>query len=98
MGIIDWLTTVIGTVYFGATEANPLLANLTQTNLMIFSAVKLSVTLLVGFLFYRGFQIEKTARIKPQMDRLFLQGGYFLSLGALTVVVANNFLAVAGVL
>jgi hypothetical protein len=43
IGTIDWLTTIIGIVFFGATETNPLLAGLTQSNMLIFSVVKLSV-------------------------------------------------------
>jgi len=97
MGALDWLITVVGIVFFGASEVNPLFANLTQTNLLAFSGIKLSVTMLIGFMFYKGFQIEKTPRANPQLDKYFLQGGYFLSLAALSVVVTNNIIAIVGV-
>jgi hypothetical protein len=98
MGIIDWLTTIVGVLYFGATEINPLFAGLTQTNLLAFSGIKLSITLLVGFLFYKAYAIEKTPRENSRLEKRFLQSGYLLSLTALTVVVANNIIAVVGVI
>jgi hypothetical protein len=48
LGIIDWLTTMTGVVYFYATELNPLLAALTQTNIVLFSIVKLTAISSLG--------------------------------------------------
>jgi len=51
MGSMDCLTTVVGTVFFGTKELNPLIANLVATNLPVFVAVKLIVTFSVGAIF-----------------------------------------------
>jgi hypothetical protein len=51
MGSMDCLTTVIGTLYFGTMELNPLIANLVNTNLPAFVFLKLSVTVSVGVVF-----------------------------------------------
>ena len=51
MGSLDCLTTVIGTVYFGTQELNPIIAGLVNTNLPAFVAVKLAVTISVGVVF-----------------------------------------------
>jgi hypothetical protein len=51
MGSMDCLTTVIGTVYFGTQELNPLIAGLVNTNLLAFIIVKLAVTFSVGIIF-----------------------------------------------
>jgi membrane protein DedA with SNARE-associated domain len=51
MGSMDCLTTVIGTVYFGTQELNPLIAGLVNTNLLAFVIIKLAVTFSVGIIF-----------------------------------------------
>jgi hypothetical protein len=49
MGSIDCLTTVIGVLYFGAAELNPLMASIVSTNIAVFLALKISATILIGF-------------------------------------------------
>ena len=49
MGSIDCLTTVIGVLYFGAAEMNPLMADIVSTNIFAFLALKISATFLIGF-------------------------------------------------
>jgi hypothetical protein len=49
MGSIDCLTTVIGVLYFGAVELNPLMAGIVSTNIAVFLALKISATFLIGF-------------------------------------------------
>lgn len=51
MGSMDCLTTVIGTLYFGTQELNPLIAGLVHTNLPMFVVLKLAVTVAVGVVF-----------------------------------------------
>jgi aconitase B len=98
LGLADLFTTLIGVTYFGAVEINPLFAGLTQTNLPAFTAIKLATVLLIGYLFYRAYQIEETSKAGFQLEKRFLQSGYFISLTALTAVVTNNIIAVVGVL
>jgi len=101
MGSMDWLTTIVGIVYFGAVEGNPFVANLAQTNLPAFSAVKLGTAFFIGFLFY---QAEKT--LNRQMDtksknftktRFLLGIAYLASVSFLIFAVVNNILVVARV-
>jgi hypothetical protein len=98
MGFLDWLTTVLGVLYFGAVEINPLCAGIIDSNILIFSGIKLAATVLIGFLFYKGYAIEKKPGINSHLGKLCLGSGYFASLTALTLVVANNIIAVVSFL
>lgn len=51
MGSMDCLTTVVGTIYFGTQELNPLISSLVSTNLPAFVIIKLAVTVMVGLIF-----------------------------------------------
>ena len=94
MGFLYWLTTVLGILYFGAVESNPLFAGIIDSNILVYSGIKLSTALLIGFLFYKGYAIEKTPGINSHLGKRFIESGYFLSLMALTAVVTNNIIAV----
>ncbi len=94
MGFLDWLTTVAGVLFFGATEVNPLLSGLTQSNMIIFSAVKLAAVVLAGFAFYKAAAITKPTANDWHFTKRFLDGGCSLTFLALTAVVANNMIAV----
>ena len=97
IGTLDWLTTLVGVVFFGATETNPLLTSLTQSNMLLFSAIKLSAITLTGLLFYRAETKTKlTSQISP-LAKKFLTSGYAICLLTLSLVVANNFSAIANV-
>ena len=97
MGTLDWLITLVGIVFFGATETNPLLANLTQSNIFLFSGVKLTAVTLTGLLFYRAeTKTQLTSQISP-FAKKFLNSGYIISLFTLMAVVLNNFAAIVKV-
>ncbi len=98
MGFLDWLTTILGVLYFGAVEINPLFAGIIDSNILVYSGIKLSTAVLIGFMFYKGYAIEKTPGINSHLGKLFIESGYFVSLMALTAVVANNIIAVVRVL
>ncbi len=51
MGSLDCLTTVVGSLFFGAEELNPIVAELVSSNLPAFVAIKLAVTVCVGAVF-----------------------------------------------
>ncbi len=94
IGTIDWLTTLVGIVFFGASETNPLLANLTQSNMVLFSVVKLIAVTLTGLIFYKAeTQTRLTNKISP-FAKKFLNAGYLTSLLMLSAVVINNFNAI----
>lgn len=99
MGSMDWLTTIVGIVYFGAVEGNPLIADLTRSNLVAFSALKLGAAFIIGFMFY---QAEKTLNRNADRKsrgftrvRYVLRGAYIACITFLIAVVANNVLIVA---
>jgi hypothetical protein len=102
MGSMDWLTTIIGVAYFGAVEGNPFLADITQTSLLAFTAIKLATTIIIGLLFYKA---EKTLLRIPDKDtrsfkctRIILRVAYITATALLLVAVLNNLIVVANAL
>jgi hypothetical protein len=98
MGSMDWLTTIIGIVYFGAVESNPFMAGLTSTSLITFTAVKLATTLFVALLFYKA---EKNLLVAPDktsrsfmLTRIVLRAAYLIATAMLLAAVVNNLLVV----
>ncbi len=49
LGSIDALTTVVGVLYYGAVELNPLMTGIVNANISAFLAIKISATFLIGF-------------------------------------------------
>jgi Domain of unknown function (DUF5658) len=99
VGYLDWLTTIIGIVYFGAVEVNPLFANLTRTNLAVFTAIKLDATIFMGVSCYLGEKMLQRLRDKYSksyvLSRTILRGGYLVTITVLLVTVLNNLIVVA---
>lgn len=85
MGYMDWLTTIIGIAYFGAVEVNPLFAELTRTNLVAFTAIKLMTTVFVGLFYYLGERM--LVRLKDKKSRSFLCARIILRVGYVVVTV-----------
>jgi hypothetical protein len=99
MGSLDWLTTIVGIVYFGAVEGNPFMAGLANTNLPAFTAIKLGTAFFVGFLFYLADktlnQTENKSGKGFVLTRHVLKGAYLASVIFLLFAVMNNVLSVA---
>jgi len=95
VGLLDWLTTILAITFFGATEANPLLAGMTQTNLMLFSLTKISAVMLTGIVFYKALTTAKLAQQITPFTRKFLKSGYTIALVVLVILVSNNLIVVA---
>jgi len=95
MGMLDWATTVTGTLCFGAVEINPLFAGLTKTSILLFSVIKLTIVVLTGILFYEAGAIGKMLKSNSHLGKRVLESGYALSLMMLTVAVTNNIITVA---
>ena len=98
MGSIDCLTTVIGTIYFGTVELNPLIASLISISLPAFVLVKLIVTVSIGLIFVFA---EKTVKKIPnkgtQLFRAtysFMRVAFFGIVFFLAVVVGNNIVVI----
>jgi len=98
MGTLDWVTTVTGTLWFGAVEINPLFAGLTQTNILLFSVIKLTIVVLTGCLFYKADKIAEKLKSNSQIGKHVLETGYAVALMALTIAVTNNVIAVARIM
>jgi predicted secreted protein len=99
MGSVDWLTTIIGIVYFGAVEGNPFLAEITRVSLPAFTVIKLSTTVIVGLLFYKAEKIllrtqDKNSR-SFRYTRIMLRGTYIAATVFLLIAVLNNLIMVA---
>jgi hypothetical protein len=97
IGALDWLTTLVGVVFFGATETNFLLAGLTRSNMLLFSTVKLSAIMLTGLVFYKAETKAKLASQISPLTKKFLTSGYAICLLTLSLVVINNFSAIVNV-
>ena len=98
MGSMDWLTTIVGIAFFGAIEANPFLADITQISLPLFTVIKLSTTIMVGLLFYKA---EKTLLGTPDKNtrsfkiaRITLRAAYISAILLLLSAVLNNLIVV----
>jgi hypothetical protein len=99
---MDWLTTVIGIVFFGAVEGNPFLVDLTRTSLPAFTAIKLSTTLFIGLLFYKADKLllrspDKTT-LSFRITRMVLQVAFLIAMALLLMAVLNNLFVVVNAL
>lgn len=99
MGMMDCLTTVVGTLYFGTVELNPLIASLVSTNLPAFVLLKLAVTVSVGLIFVLAENalmktLNKTTRSFSTAYNT-LRAAYVAIVLFLGVVVANNIVVIA---
>ncbi len=100
MGSLDWLTTMVGILYFGAVEGNPFLSALTESNLLVFTAVKLGTVFFVGFLFYQAENLTRTENQNSNIAKwthLVLKSAYIASVTFLVFAVLNNILTVMAV-
>ena len=98
MGYMDWLTTMIGIVYFGAVEVNPFFADIVRTNLAAFTAIKLTTTIFVGLLYYVGDRMLMRLKDKKSKSflcaRLALRAGYVIITAVLLSAIVNNLIVI----
>ncbi len=99
MGFMDCLTTVIGMLYFGAVELNPLIVGMVSTNLSAFVILKLITTVSICLLFMQTEKIlmktsNKTIKAFNYTSKL-LKVGYIGIIAFLVIVVANNLAVIA---
>jgi hypothetical protein len=91
VGFLDWLTTIVGVAFFGASETNPLLVGLVSSNMVLFSAVKLFAVVAGGLAFYKA--VGLSTDFNRGLTKRFLDISYSLTFLALTLVVFNNLIA-----
>jgi hypothetical protein len=100
LGAMDCLTTVIGQVYCGTSELNPLIAELVSTNLPLFVIIKLSVSVGVGVMLVwaeKSLQKSKDTDVKSyKVAKKTLTAAYACIIIFLCIVVLNNALVILG--
>ncbi|MCW4003004.1 MAG: DUF5658 family protein [Candidatus Bathyarchaeota archaeon] len=94
MGLMDCFTTVIGTLYFGTIELNPLISNLVHTNITAFIILKITITITAGITFILAEKALRT-NINPHNNTYkkahnALQIAYGTAVIFLVIVVLNN--------
>ncbi len=94
MGTIDALTTVIGTLYFGATELNPLMTSIINTNIAGFLILKLLASFCIGGTYVLVKRIlndatDKSSKTYKYESRL-MKIAYTIVIVSLIIVVTNN--------
>ena len=91
---MDCLTTVIGTLYYGTRELNPVLAGLVNSNIPAFVVLKLTVTVSVGLIFILAERTLMKAQTKmPLRLKLrfrILKVAYFSIVLFLAIVVQTT--------
>ena len=102
MGSMDCLTTVIGTLYYGTRELNPVLAGLVNSNLPAFVIVKLTVTVSAALTLILA---QKTLMRSPDKNSAsfkimlqILRITYFSIILFLAIAVTHNLLVLFNIL
>ena len=75
MGYMDCLTTVIGIMYFGAVELNPLISGIVSTNLSAFVALKITSTVTVCLIFIQTEKPEYCTEYEQVIEKAMKKGG-----------------------
>jgi membrane protein DedA with SNARE-associated domain len=96
MGVIDCVTTVIGVVYSGAKELNPIMAGMASTDIGAFLVVKIAATLFIAFTYILANRTllktkNKSSRAFKYSDRL-IKVAYVGIMIFMIIVVTNNLL------
>jgi hypothetical protein len=93
MGSIDCITTVIGVLYFGAVELNPVLAGVVS-NIPLFMVLKLSATFCIGGTYILARKILNSASDKStksfRYSKIMMKVVYAGLVVFLVTVVVNN--------
>jgi membrane protein DedA with SNARE-associated domain len=96
MGFIDCLTTVIGVLYSGAKELNPIMAGMASTNIGAFLTVKIAATILIASTYILATRTltktqDKASRSFKYSHKM-VKLAYFGIMAFMFLVVANNLL------
>jgi hypothetical protein len=95
MGSIDCVTTVIGTMYFGASEMNPILAGVVS-NVPLFMALKLTATFCIAGTYSLSAKVLNSAQDKTtksfRVGSAAIRVIYLGLVAFLVLVVVNNFI------
>ena len=94
MGTMDCLTTVIGVIYFGAAELNPILSGVVHSSILAFMVLKLTATLCIAGTYILAKKMlnkttDKTTK-SFRFSNIFVKSAYAGLVVFLLMVVANN--------
>ena len=102
VGLMDCVTTVIGILYFGAVEYNPLLSGIVRTNIGAFIVLKLVTTGFVCLVFAlaEGLLLKTPNKANKTFSRTYtlLKFAYAGTIIFLVITVLNNFLVLSKVI
>jgi hypothetical protein len=100
MGVLDCFTTVVGTMFFGTVELNPIIAGLLYSNVLGFVAVKLAVTFSIAFILVWADRalIKLADQSSAILARKMLLIATFGVLFFLIIVVVNNVLVLVQII
>ncbi len=94
MGALDCITTVIGVMYYGAAELNPLMTGIVNSSIPAFILIKISATVLIASTYFIAKRTLDTAVNKE--TRFFRYSSFGMKAAYaglaifLAVTVANN--------
>jgi hypothetical protein len=90
LGSIDCLTTLIGTLYTGAVEVNPIMKGIIGTNVMMFLVLKISATLTIGLTYILAKRMLNNSSDTPKYSGNLMNAAYAGIIILLIITVANN--------
>jgi hypothetical protein len=94
IGLLDCLTTVIGVSFSGASELNPVMAGIINTNVGVFLAVKIGATIIIALTYI--FASKILMQSSSQNSKLFKLSSALIKIGYggiitfFCLVVVNN--------
>ena len=94
LGSIDCLTTMIGVIYFGASELNPFMIGIVSSSIFAFLVLKISATILIGFTYLLAKKtlnksMDKSTKTFKYSSKL-MKGAYAGLMIFLLITVMNN--------
>ncbi|HSQ49303.1 MAG TPA: DUF5658 family protein [Candidatus Deferrimicrobiaceae bacterium] len=94
MGTMDCLTTVIGVIYFGAAELNPVLSGVVHSSIFAFMVLKLTATFCTAGTYILAKKMLNKTEDKTtksfRFTNMFVKSAYTGLVVFLLMVVANN--------
>jgi hypothetical protein len=95
MGTMDCVTTVIGVLFYGATETNPIMVGVINSNIAVFTVLKLTATFCIaGTYTLSKIMLDRTVDKSTRSFRIgnvFVKAIFASIAIFLIVVVVNNF-------
>jgi hypothetical protein len=94
LGSIDCITTMIGVMYFGASELNPFMMGVINSNIFVFLVLKISATFFIGFTYLLAKKIlnenmDKNTKAFKYSNKI-IKGAYSGLMIFLLITVINN--------